>query len=185
MSDPTVGQPTAPRRGRRVVTITAIALVGALTGAVATKALSHGFGHHHWRHGGGFHLMGGPVDPAAASKHAARAAKHLGVEIEATAEQQEKLVAIAKSAAQDLLPVREKIREARTRGLELMTQPSVDRAAVEQLRAEQMANMEAASKRLASALADAAEIMTPEQRKVLAERIQEFRDHRWRGWRKG
>ena len=63
MSDPTVvppGQPTAPRRGRRVVTITAIALVGALTGAVATKALSHGFGHHHWRHGGGFHLMVAP-----------------------------------------------------------------------------------------------------------------------------
>lgn len=196
MSDPNTLPAEQPpplpsrKRGLRIATFTAIALAGALTGAAATKALSHGYFGHHWHQGHGFlrthgGFMGGPLDPARAEERAERMAKHLGVEIDATKEQQEKLVTIAKGLAKDLLPVREKIRAARARGLELMTQPTVDRAAVEQLRAEQMANIDAVSQRIAAALADAAEVMTPEQRKVLAERVKEFREHGWGHWRKG
>ena len=77
---------------------------------------------------------------------------------------------------------------ARKRAVELLAEPTVDRAAIEALRAEQVARADAASKRLARALGDAAEVLTPEQRKQLAERIEEMRERRGRGrgwWHRG
>ncbi len=50
-------------------------------------------------------------------------------------------------------------------------QPAIDRAAIEKLRADQLANMEALSKRMSEAIGDAAEVLTPEQRKKLADRF--------------
>ena len=50
-----------------------------------------------------------------------------------------------------------------------MTAPTIDRTAIERLRAEQIALAETASKRIAQALADAAEVLNPEQRKKVAD----------------
>jgi Spy/CpxP family protein refolding chaperone len=61
--------------------------------------------------------------------------------------------------------------EARRRGLELLSAPSVDRNALEAVRVQQMQAVDAASKRLTRALADAADVLTPEQRKTVAERF--------------
>jgi Spy/CpxP family protein refolding chaperone len=68
-----------------------------------------------------------------------------------------------------------------------LTQPSIDRAALEALRAEQLALADAASKRFIQALGDAAEVLTPEQRRNLDERIRELRERRgfWHGWGRG
>jgi Spy/CpxP family protein refolding chaperone len=52
---------------------------------------------------------------------------------------------------------------------------SIDRTALEKLRAERLAEAEMISKNLVGALADVAEVLSPEQRKVLDERINEFR----------
>ena len=68
--------------------------------------------------------------------------------------------------------MREKAQSARQRGRELLTQPTVDRAAIEALRAEQMALADAASKRFAQALGDAAEVLTPEQRRKLDDALE-------------
>ena len=87
--------------------------------------------------------------------------RHLAVEIDATTEQQDKLQAIVRAAVKDLLPVRDKMLAARATGRELLTQPTVDRAALEKLRAEQIATHEAVSKQLVQAVADAAEVLTP------------------------
>ncbi len=57
-------------------------------------------------------------------------------------------------------------------------EPSVDRAALEALRADQLQMAEQASRRFTQALADAADVLTPEQRKQLAERA-----GRWHGRR--
>jgi len=56
---------------------------------------------------------------------------------------------------------------ARTTARDLLTQQTIDRAAIEKLRVDQIAVHDAASKRLVQAVADAAEALTPEQRRKL------------------
>ena len=57
---------------------------------------------------------------------------------------------------------------------DLLLADTIDRAALERLRAERLADAERISKNLVGALADVAELLSPEQRKVLDERINEF-----------
>jgi Spy/CpxP family protein refolding chaperone len=80
--------------------------------------------------------------------------------------------------------MRDQVRSARVRGRELLVKPDLDRAAIEAFRAEHMGLADAFSKRIAQALGDVAEILTPEQRRKLGDLIQEHRG-RWRGWRRG
>ena len=71
----------------------------------------------------------------------------------------------------NLLPVRDKILAARATGRELLTQPTIDRAAIEKLRADQIATHEAVSKQLVQAVADAADVLTPEQRRKISDML--------------
>ena len=171
---------TGRRRPRRWLFVATIALIAGLTGAVASRAV----GQPYW-HGPGF--MSGPFDPARVEDGADRMVRHVAIEIDATTEQQDKLRGIVKAAVKDLLPMREKAQSARQRGRVLLTQPSIDRAAIEGLRAEQVALADAASKRLAQALGDVAEVLTPEQRRKIDDRLTELRERRgfWHGWRRG
>jgi len=113
-----------------------------------------------------------------------RVVRHAAIELDATAEQQDKLRSIAKAAVKDLLPMREKARGARDRAKGLLTQPSIDRAAIEAFRVEQMALADAASKRFAQALGEASEVLTPEQRQKIQDHLEWRRSH-WHGWRRG
>jgi Spy/CpxP family protein refolding chaperone len=54
---------------------------------------------------------------------------------------------------------------------EAITAPSIDRARIESQRAELVKTLDVASKRLVTAVTDAAEVLTPEQRAALAEKI--------------
>ena len=119
----------------------------------------------------------GPFASAFIEDRADRAVRHLGIEIDATAEQQEKLRGIVNSAIKDLLPMREKVQAARQRAHDLFTQPSVNRAAIDAFRTEQMALADAASKRIAQALGDAAEVLTPEQRRKIDNLLQTRRGY--------
>jgi Spy/CpxP family protein refolding chaperone len=152
--------------------------------AAATHAFSrHGHGRDDW-HGPGF--MQGDIDPARAADRADRMIRHIAVEIDATPEQQEKLRAIVSDAVKDLLPLRETARTARQRARGLLTQPTIDRTAIEAFRTEQMAALDNVSRRLTQALADAADVLTPEQRRQLDDRLTELREHRgfWMPWRR-
>jgi len=173
------GASPAPRR-RSWLFVTTIALAAALTGGIASRAISQ----QPW-HGPGF--MSGPIDPARIEDGADRGVRHLAIEIDATNEQQEKLRSIVRGAIKDLLPMREKAMSARQRGRVLLTQPSIDRAAIEALRVEQIALADAASKRFTQALSDVAEVLTPEQRRKIDDHLTEMREHRgfWHGWRRG
>jgi periplasmic protein CpxP/Spy len=177
---PATAAPPRPRRARGWLFITAIALTAAFTGALTTRAFTQGFGPG-W-HGRGF--MAGPMTPAEAEDRADRFIRHAAIELDATPEQQEKLRTIAKAAVKDLLPMREKAKAARERVTALLGQPTLDRAAIEQFRAEQMALADAASKRFAQAIGDASEVLTPEQRRKIAEHI-EWRRSNWRRWHRG
>ena len=164
---------SSKRRFFRRATIAAVLASVAATFAGAA-AWAHSGGH-----GGGFHrgFMGGSMDPAKADERIERMVKHFAVEVNATPEQTAKLTQIAKAAGKDLRPLREKARDARKRGMELLSAPTLDRAAIERLRAEQMQAADAVSKRMSLAFADAAEVLTPEQRAALVGRLE--RHHDW------
>ena len=144
---------------RRITLATLAGGAAALTGWSAFARGPHGhggFGHHGSMSGERIEKM----------------VKHFAVEIEATPEQQEKLAAIARQAAKDLEPLRGQHHEARKQALELLSRDTVDRAALEKLRAGKLAQADAASRRVTQALADAAEVLTPEQRRKVAEHVE-------------
>jgi periplasmic protein CpxP/Spy len=172
--------PRAPqprRRGRGWLFVTTVALAAALTGAMTNRAVTQGFGPGAW-HG---YSWAAPLTQAELEERADRAIRHAAIELEATAEQQDKLRTIAKAAVKDLVPIRDKARSARERVTQLLTQPTLDRATIETFRTEQMALAEAASKRFAQAIADVSEVLSPEQRRKVAEHIEWRRAH-WRPW---
>jgi len=149
-----------------VVALIAVALVAGTAGNMLSTAFGQGFGWHHrgWHDG----VFGGPLSPAQIDDRIERMTKHAAIELDASADQQTKLAGIFKAAVGDLRPLREKAQAARAQAVTLLTAPTVDRTAIERLRAEQIALAETASKRIAQALSDAAEVLNPEQRKKIA-----------------
>ena len=89
--------------------------------------------------------------------------------VNATPEQKEKIKAIHQATMTDLKPLHEKHQGLREKGMALLTQAKIDRAALEQNRAEQNKLMEQIGKRMTQSLADGAEVLTPEQRAQMAE----------------
>ena len=156
----------------RAATATAIA---GLAASIGTRAFAHGGGFCGYQRGG---FMGAALDPATLDAHLDRALKHLYLEIDATDAQKQQLGPIVKGTAQDLLPLRAKLHDGRRQAVDLLSQPSIDRVALETLRANQLKLAEQASQHLTQALADVADVLTPDQRKQVAERI-----GRWHGGR--
>lgn len=139
----------------------------------AFRALGYG-PHRMGTHGGlrgGFH---GPMDPATLEKRIDRIAGWVTDDLDGTPEQEAKLAAIAKAAAKDLAPVRAEIAAGHHELVEILTAQKVDRQALESVRARQLALWTRASERLTTAVADAADVLTPEQRARAAE---ELADH--------
>jgi Spy/CpxP family protein refolding chaperone len=96
-----------------------------------------------------------------------------------TPDQKDRLVAIAHAAAADIAPLRDQERQARRQGLQLLTSATVDRAALETTRAAGLQAADARSRRLVQALADAADVLTPDQRTKAAQQMMQ-RMNRWR-----
>jgi len=109
--------------------------------------------------------------------------KQLGSEVGATADQQAKIANIAKSAAADLRAMVQKAEAARGQAVALLSAPTIDRAAIERLVVDQIALAEAATKRIGQLLVDAAEVLTPEQRRKLGDWI--LREGPWARWYRG
>lgn len=97
--------------------------------------------------------------------------------VNGTPEQKDHLLKLAQTAMADLQPLREQHRTARKKGMELLAASAVDRNALERLRLEQMALADSMSKRMLQHLADAAEVLTPAQRSLLAERLRQRGEH--------
>jgi len=180
MTEPSLTARPAPRRWRPTIVVLLVALVAGSFGAFVTASFSQGFGPlSHVQY-----MMGGPPSPAQIEDRADRMVRHLAIEIDATTEQQSKLQGIVKAAIKDLLPMREQAFAARQQARDLLTQTTIDRGAIEKLRAEQIAAAETFSKRVAQALGDAAEVLTPDQRKKLNDFLPPVGSH-WRPWQRG
>jgi protein CpxP len=99
--------------------------------------------------------------------------------VDATQTQRDKVSGILKTAMTDLTALGIKPWETRAKFMELMRADAIDPAAFEALRAEQISTADAASKRAVQALTEAAQVLTPEQRRALVERW----DRHGRRWR--
>lgn len=116
---------------------------------------------------GGEHGPGGRGGEAMMMKRA----DHLLRSVDATPEQRTQIGAIMAKAKSDLAPVRATFGETRGQFANIVAGTQVDREAAERLRAERIATADQASKRMLTAVLDAAEVLTPEQRAKLKARF--------------
>jgi Spy/CpxP family protein refolding chaperone len=157
------GIPARPTLRRWIGAIALLTAVGAMAAVSASPAGVPGhFGFH-----GGAQLA--DMDPAAAERHIQQFLDQALAD--GTPEQKAAVSAIFKAALADLRPLHAQLREGHARAHRLLTAPAIDRAALEELRVQQMQQMDAASKRLLAAIEDAAEVLTPAQRTKLAEHM--------------
>ncbi len=151
---------------------TSLAALGSLaamathaTGQTAPAGPPHGRGPGH----------------APSPEQAARAIDHrisaLIKAVEGTPEQKDRLVKLAQTAMADLQPLRTQHMAARKKGMDLLAASSIDRNALERLRQEQVTLTDTISKRMVQQMADAAEVLTPAQRGMLAQRMQQRGEH--------
>ena len=160
--------PTPPPDNSRRRWFAGLAALGGL-GLLSTQAHAHGWGR------------GEPLDPEEMARRLDWRIGRLVKDAGGTPQQKDQLVAIATAALAEMKPMREQARAARRQGLELLAAPAVDRTALEQLRVTQMQLADASSRRVLQAMADASDVLTPEQRTKVAERLKQRMDRRWRG----
>ncbi|MDK1385888.1 Spy/CpxP family protein refolding chaperone [Sinorhizobium sp. 8-89] len=175
LSSPNASEPASKGWGRRAAIggLAAVTVVGGI-GYAAARSDDFGFGmgrfgmggqmmHAHM--GGGFmeHRIGSVLD-----------------ELDATPEQEDKLWDIIDKARSEIRPTFRDFRETREEVIELLGASTIDRTAAEKLRSERIAAIDEASRKMTTALLDAAEVLTPEQRAKLVEHLKERRGHgRW------
>lgn len=90
---------------------------------------------------------------------------------EPTSAQKSKLSAIIQQANADLMPMQAKVRDSHAKMFSLLTQPTIDRSAVEAARMVQIDTTLQMSKRSTQFVVDVAEVLTPDQRKAIAEHM--------------
>lgn len=115
----------------------------------------------------------GHMDVDEMAEHFQVHVKHMLAEVDATPEQQARIDAIIDAAAADLKTLHQQHSGMFAGMHALLTAPTIDRAKIEQLRAEHIAALDAASQRCATAVADAAEVLTPAQRQQLGEKLKQ------------
>ena len=131
----------------------------AATFALSAWAMPGGHGDH-GMDGGGM-MMGG------------RGAERMLDGINATDAQRTQIRQIFQAAANDMKAQREQRRALHERGLQIFSAPTVDAAAAESVRQQMVQLHDQASKRRLQAMLDASQVLTPEQRVKLAERMKQ------------
>jgi Spy/CpxP family protein refolding chaperone len=119
-------------------------------------------------------------DPSKIATHIEHRVRNTLEDVGATAAQQDQVAEIFKTAAQDLRALKDQHRSGHAELHEILAGPSLDRNRLEMLRVEHIALADEASKRITLALADAAEILTPEQRAAVADKMAKRHRH-WHG----
>lgn len=138
-----------------------VAIVGAAMLAIVggTLAYAHSGASHH-----------GPMAGRSAEDHLEHMQAML-TRIGASDAQQSQIEGLLKPAFEEMKAAHEAHSAAFAQFHEAITAPSIDRARIEALRAEQLKSLDEASKRMVTAIADAAEVLSPDQRAALAEQI--------------
>jgi protein CpxP len=154
------------QRARLMVVTLAVAAAGVCASIAQAQPAGprDGEARHH-RHGGpggaafGGHMLGRALDA-----------------VDATPEQRARIGEIMKAAASDVRQQREASRGLREQAMTLFAQPTVDARAVEALRQQMVQQHDQSSRRWTQAMLDASAVLTPDQRKQLAERMKQRRE---------
>ncbi len=157
-TDRTNSHSRIPRRLRAF--FIAVPLLAAI---VLGAFVSCGYGHgcRHGRHGFG--------SPEEAREHIERHADWVLGRVDATEPQKERIVAILEGSVDELYELRDRHRVHHDEIVRLFTAQEIDRAAIEAIRSQELALLDEGSATLATALADVAEVLTPEQRAELGD----------------
>ncbi|WP_201493712.1 Spy/CpxP family protein refolding chaperone [Rubrivivax sp. A210] len=133
-------------------------------------------GHGGMGHMGGMGGMG--------AMHEGRGMDRMLAAVKATPEQRTQLKPIAEALRADMKALHESGAKLHEQGAALFTQPTVDANAVEVHRQQMLAHHDQVSKRMSQAMIDMSRVLTPEQRKTLADRMsmrREMMQHRHGG----
>lgn len=165
-NDPSFRDAARPKscRGRGRSAVLGAFAVGIV--AVLTVGAVQALGHGPFRRG-----SCGSMEPAQVGKKTDRIAGWIVEDLGGTPGQQASLSAIAKAAAKDLAPVHEELLAGRRQAVEFLTAAEIGRGALKAHRARQRRLLTAVSERLTSTVADAAEVLTPEQRVKAADEL--------------
>ena len=148
---------------RTVFSVRNALMVGvlAVASAFTLTAWAHDGGGFGGRHGGqGMSgMMGG------------RMIERVLDRVNATPDQRAQIKKIGEAAFADMKTRREAGKALREQGLKVFTAPNVDATAVEALRQQQMAHHDQASRRISQALLESSRVLTPEQRKQMADEM--------------
>jgi periplasmic protein CpxP/Spy len=157
-------QPSSEARRRFLTGLVAGGLLGSLLAGGASMYVQA-----HPRPGSWFGGRHGPLDPEKAGERAGFATDWMLHRIDASAEQRQRVQAIVQGAVKDLLPMKDQHHQYRQALHVALTQPTINRDTLEEIRSAELQLADSLSKRLVEAIADAAEVLTSEQRARLAE----------------
>jgi len=143
--------------------------------AVLALAATGGASAFAWAHGGDAQAMSldANANPADLADHVARMSEHIYTKVGATDAQKAQLDPIFAQAATDLAALHAQFGTGHDQALELLAKNTIDRAALENARAEHMRLADEASRRMVQLLADVADVLTPAQRKLFVDGIKE------------
>lgn len=142
-------------------------VLGTLLGAAVTLgvgAYSHG-GPAGWDH------AGYDTTAATAIERAEFATDFVLSRVNADESQRQKAKAIVRDTINELFPLKLEHQASRQAFVDALSQPNINRAALEQIRQDEMQRANTASTRLVQAIADIADVLTPEQRTQLIELV--------------
>jgi protein CpxP len=161
----------APRRFSRgwIVAATIIGTAVLLAGGAALVNAKSG-GWHHWR---------ADMSPEELADRIELRVRYGLKDVDATAEQRARITTILQAAASDVHALAGAHESTHRQLHDIFVADTIDLARLEAVRVEGLGLADQASKRILQALADAAQVLTPEQRAKLAEKMEER--HHWHG----
>jgi periplasmic protein CpxP/Spy len=168
MNDPTPTGLSAPTVRRFFSRYTAVAFLAGAALIAGVGGLARGEAMSRWHQG----MMDGTHSAAEVSAHVDHMLKHFYVEVDATDAQQAQIGPLVKQAVNDLMPLHSQLQAAHSHALQALEQPTVDRASLEAARAEHLQLADEASKRIVQLFGDVGDVLTPAQRKALAEHLE-------------
>jgi protein CpxP len=158
--------PTAiPPRSRWLVGVALAAsfAAGGLTLPIVAASAQDAAMHHMMGGHGGMHAM--------AMAHVAKMLDEVG----ASAEQKSRIEAILRAGFAPMADMHRDMATTHASLHAILSAPTIDRAALEQLRSSEVARIDQASRSATKAIADAVEVLTPEQRAKLASLMAQHR----------